>query len=322
MQKNLIDALCYAYQLGNPLAPPARCTGGLLHQTWQLETETGSVVIKLLNSAAANYLNRYRTTELIAHALEKHVPLVTALTQNQDVLFNIENETFMVFPFMAAHTLPQQSVTAQHAKQIGYALAAIHQAAIKIKNAPEVELLAFSQFDKLEKTTVQDADIAKQFAIARPAIEKIQTFYADNADLFLQDLIISHRDCDPKNVLWDAQGNFHIIDWESAGLINLNKDAIATAIYWSLDDAYQIRTEHFQAFFSGYQKIFTADQITLGFYGLLGDWLNWLDFNLLRMIKNSPSQHEFILGKKESLKTLHALPILFDQIDTHATSQS
>ena len=44
--------------------------------------------------------------------------------------------------------------------------------------------------------------------------------------------VISHRDLDPKNVMWNYNKPV-LIDWESAGYINPMQDLIETAIYWS-----------------------------------------------------------------------------------------
>ncbi|MFS1511599.1 phosphotransferase [Chengkuizengella sp. SCS-71B] len=52
------------------------------------------------------------------------------------------------------------------------------------------------------------------------------------AKLLASNTVISHRDLDSKNVMWN-QDNPVLIDWESAGYINPMQDLIETAIYWS-----------------------------------------------------------------------------------------
>lgn len=57
-------------------------------------------------------------------------------------------------------------------------------------------------------------------------------------------MVISHRDLDSKNVMWN-QYNPVLIDWESAGYINPMQDLIETAIYWSKNEKGVIDKQRF-----------------------------------------------------------------------------
>lgn len=46
--------------------------------------------------------------------------------------------------------------------------------------------------------------------------------------------VISHRDLDPKNVMWDGM-NPYLIDWEAAGPVNPYQEFLEVALYW-VDD--------------------------------------------------------------------------------------
>ena len=82
--------------------------------------------------------------------------------------------------------------------------------------------------------------MADNLELTYPIIKTTYQQYESHIPTLRKNLVISHRDCHPKNMLWDSQGQYFLIDWESAGLINKTKDTIATAIYWSLNADYSI----------------------------------------------------------------------------------
>jgi thiamine kinase-like enzyme len=47
-------------------------------------------------------------------------------------------------------------------------------------------------------------------------IVELQEKYNENLSIFNSDIVISHRDIDQKNVLWDNKNNAMIIDWEAS----------------------------------------------------------------------------------------------------------
>jgi len=98
-------------------------------------------------------------------------------------------------------------------------------------------------------------------------------------------MVISHRDLDPKNVMWD-QDNPIIIDWEAAGYINPMQELIETAIYWSESEMENIDKERFLAVIGSYRKRYGTLHanwrmvLVSGFLGKLG----WLEYSLKRSL--------------------------------------
>lgn len=300
--------------------------------------------------------NCYRVTEQIAQALSKRISAVTALTLQNDPLFYFNNQVVMVFPYLNATTVTQGAVTLDKAAQIGKALAQIHMTNIRVENVPDIDVLSTNilfnllnsdkQKEALAKKCaaintgihtkmnsaniskgikntlhnselINSTDVVNQLLDCYPLIKDIQENYQKYAKTLKNNLVISHRDCDPKNVLWDNDNNYYIIDWESAGLINKTKDLLATAIYWSFDDRYLINLDRLLTFLNVYQEnqgLINHEEITAGLYGLLNDWVSWLDFNASRLLNNSVESEEFRLGKAEAIKTLTALPVLLAQL--------
>lgn len=48
MQQTM-NLICERFTIGQMISEPVRLTGGLMHETWRLQTTTGSYVLKRLN---------------------------------------------------------------------------------------------------------------------------------------------------------------------------------------------------------------------------------------------------------------------------------
>ncbi|MCY1690938.1 hypothetical protein OVA29_09905 [Exiguobacterium sp. SL14] len=49
MMQLALDLICERFSVGQPISEPVRLMGGLLHETWRLQTTTGFYVLKRLN---------------------------------------------------------------------------------------------------------------------------------------------------------------------------------------------------------------------------------------------------------------------------------
>ncbi len=315
--KKLILAVCKAYDIGHYNSDITICAGGLQHTIYQFTTNTGQFIIKILNPNIINHPNlkdRYRITEAIAHTFSKYISAICAITHHDDPIFIFENDITMLFPYVNGKILLQNEITSQHILKLAYALACIHKANITHHPVPEVEIPK-----KIGNFNLPFENQIKQKLIKTlPVINDICEQCENNITILKNNTVISHRDLDPKNVLWN-DNNYYIIDWESVGLINRTKDLLTTALYWCFDDHYQVNLDSLVSFITIYQKncgLLLKDEIEPALNGFLGDWISWLDFNLNRMLNNSNESHEYLLGMKEASKTLQAIPIVYQQFPT------
>lgn len=67
-------------------------------------------------------------------------------------------------------------------------------------------------------------------------------------------IVISHRDLDPKNVMWSSEGQPVIIDWEAAGWVNPAQELMEVALYWSDFESGHIRKADFCAVIHAYRN--------------------------------------------------------------------
>lgn len=314
----IINAICQAYDLGQRLSAPTLCSGGLLHRVWRFRTTKNQYVIKILNPAIINQAEnivRYQVTESIARELAKHIPVVPGLTLNDDPLFYFENKVCMIFPFLNAKVLPQKAITLQHVEKISEVLAKMHQLNLSQSKAPTVELVVANFLNCEQQLEKNEKELAELWLQCEFAVNEVKQKCQLYKNILQNNLIVSHRDLDPKNVLWDEQNNLTVIDWESAGLINKTKDILATALYWSFDEEYKVRFDYLDTFlkiYTGFQKI-EKNEIEAGLYGFLNDWLNWMEFNFSRLFNSEKGSKEYTLGKVELKKTMLALPTVLKQ---------
>lgn len=131
----------------------------------------------------------------------------------------------------------------------------------------------------------------------------------ESAKILASNMVISHRDLDPKNILW-VQDNPIIIDWECAGYVNPTHELIETAIYWSENETGNIDKERFLTFISTYKnKVGTLQanwRIVLlnGFLGKLG----WLEYNLNRSLRiECTDVEEQKMGTLQTIGTINSL---------------
>lgn len=128
-----------------------------------------------------------------------------------------------------------------------------------------------------------------------------------SAQMLSLDIVISHRDLDHKNVLWN-QDNPIIIDWEAAGYINPMQELIETAFYWSENEIGSIDKKRFFAFIDGYKKRYGTIQanwsmvLISGFLSKFG----WLEYSLKRSLCiECTDKEEQQMGTAQVMETIN-----------------
>lgn len=286
-----LENLCNVLQLGNIASVSKRITGGFLHRMYAIETTQGKYAIKALNPkimlrpmAMQNFIN----SERIANIALNNIPVFPAKSFDGNFMQEIDNQFYLVFDWIDGISLKPQEINIDHCKKIGAILADIHMtdfSELGIINdwSNNEELINWNYYLKKgqEKNTVWVNELHE-------IIDKLYNWNVQankSINLFSSDMIISHRDLDPKNVMW-IQKNPIIIDWESAGYTNPMQELTETAIYWSESELGSIDKEKFMAFIEGYKKRYgtlQADWETVLISGFSGK-LDWLEYNLKRSL--------------------------------------
>lgn len=249
VNNQLFKKLCDESQLGEIIGVPVSISGGLLHKMYAVETHKGNYAIKILNpqimirpEAMMNFIN----SERIANLLSKKVPAVPAKTINGDFIQNIDNQFYLVFDWIEGKTLTSNTINHSHCEKIGSILADIHRTDFSELHIKE-ELGSHGQSIDWKYYILQGQKGKAEWV--ESLLEIVDKLYEWNAlanksnKLLSTNLVISHRDLDPKNVLWNKD-NPVLIDWESAGHVNPMHDLIETALYWSNDNTGDMNQFH------------------------------------------------------------------------------
>lgn len=314
--------LCQVSQLGELLNAPESIFGGLLHRMYAVETTKGKYAIKLLNpqimirpTAIRNYIN----SEKIANFLSNNIPTLPAKNINGDFLQKVDNQFYLVFNWMEGKSLKPYEINNIHCEKIGTILAEIHKT-----DFSELGIIS-DRFDNGQSTNWNyylQKGKENRSEWVNLLLENLDNCTKWNlkaicaSESLSSNMVISHRDLDSKNVMWN-QYNPVLIDWESAGYINPMQDLIETAIYWSENEKGDIDKQRFFSFISGYKKRYGELQadwgmvLTNGFLSKLG----WLEYNLKRSLWiECTDAEEQQMGTIQVTETINAIRHYADTI--------
>ncbi|MGE0207183.1 MAG: phosphotransferase, partial [Candidatus Babeliales bacterium] len=111
--------------------------------------------------------------------------------------------------------------------------------------------------------------------------------YINAIDILRGNIVISHGDLDQKNVMWTDENQPLLIDWESARKLNPTYEIINAALDWS-GITTGFNKELFCSMIYAYKEaggIIDMRYIDAAFWGVLGNWINWMVYNIKRVIE-------------------------------------
>lgn len=309
------EKLCKVMQLGELVRESEAISGGFLHRMFSVETTKGKYAVKALNpqimlrpTAMRNIIN----SERIAKIASNKISALPAIIFNGSSIQEVDGQFFLIFNWVKGKRLKAKEINNSHWIKIGETLANIHRinfSQLEISNnsghaAEDINwkyYLNMGEESNLEWTNILRENIINLYNWSTQANE--------SAKLLSSNMIISHRDLDPKNVMW-IEDTPIIIDWESAGFVNPMHELIETAIYWSENETGDINKDRFLEFIKAYKNIFgsleTNWRIVLlnGFSGKLG----WLDYSLKRSLGiECTDKEEQNLGTSQVIETINSI---------------
>ncbi|MBS0290308.1 MAG: phosphotransferase [Proteobacteria bacterium] len=304
MNKNHISELCKQLNLGSPTNEISPVTGGLLHLMWKLDTTKGSYAIKQLSKnikLTAQIKKSYELTEKIADKFKQHgIPAISALEVKGQHLIEIDGTAYLVYPWVDAKALDKDAVSEKHALSISSLLAKMHLLNLNFSEieSPEFDIHSDKKIVRLINGSIAcHCTFASSLKENQDRIIHINHSYQSAISLIKDHVVISHGDLDQKNVLWDQNDTPILIDWESARKLNPTYEIVNSALDWS-----GITTENFNKIL--FVKMINAYQIAGGiidkkhlqaaFFGVLGNWLNWMVYNISRACNSSDSEQQKI----------------------------
>ncbi|MDX8344634.1 phosphotransferase [Rossellomorea sp. YZS02] len=305
-----IKELCNSLHLGDWVTKPVPVSGGLLHTMYAVETTKGKYAVKALNPSIMmrpDALDNYIRSERVARTVSNNVAALPAKTFGGKAIQNAGDQWFLVFDWVEGRRLPADELHADHCRRMGTVLADIHHTDFQ-EMGIEVDVTEVRPSIEWRTYLRKSQDVNEEWVrVFHENIDKLYEWDARSCDAEKRlgaDRVMSHRDLDPKNVLW-VEGNPVLIDWESAGFIHPAHDLVETALYWSgYDEA------RFKAFISGYAgkgMVLEADWEAVLANGFSGK-LDWLEYNLKRSLwMECSDREEQELGTEQVIETIREL---------------
>ena len=305
-----IKKLIKECELGNLQKEPARVSGGLLNRMYKVQTDRGIFAIKLLNPEVMKRENTKQNhifAETVSNiAKDNNVSCLPAKIIDGKILQQVDGYYFLIFDWIEGKTITDEAITIEKVKKVSKELLKIHK-------------IDFKELKEKCKAYYDTDAIDWKFYIEKIDNKKIKILLLDNRDNFTEldkqsikslkiiskNMVISHRDLDLPNILWDSNENPIIIDWESSGLINPSMEVIDTAWNWSGGQNY-FDKEKFNAFVTTYKENGgNLNEFNEALKAVYKAKFGWLEYNLKRLCGiECLDEEEKILGEKEVIRSI------------------
>ncbi len=252
--------------------------------------------------------------EKIACALSDDIPVVLSICAHGNHVHQIEGDYCIVFPWIEGKAVFAPEISPDHCRVIGDILGKIHQSDIRPDGIePEEDDAAVFEWEQYSELAaeqkLQDQEWFRQYQKSVNDIIRWNTdAYHAQGKLSLS-RVISHRDLDPKNVMWNGL-QVYLIDWEAAGYVNPDQELLEVINYWASDEKGRIQRGYFDAILESYQthreiKNVEWEPVLAGsFNGMLG----WLEYNVKRALGiEAVDADDVERGEEQVLGTLREL---------------
>ena len=321
-----MEELVKECDLGTTIKSIDKVTGGLSHRMYKVVTDKGTYAIKELNSgimkkdtAYSNFLFAENFTDL---AKANSIPAIGAIKIGNDIMKKIDNNYYMIFEWIEGTILKSEDIEEKHSEIVGKLLAKIHN-------------IDFSSIDDDNRKNINTRmyDWNNYVPIASEQNKPYFQLYKDNIDVLYDlnkkskeaieyannNLVISHRDLDRKNIMWKGD-NPYIIDWEASGYINPTLELIQVAWYWSGGDIEKIDYNKFEKVIKSYKENYNGyidSNIDVLIHADIYSGLEWIDYNLRRSlcIGHDYDDEEVHLAENEVIQSINEIRYNVSQLN-------
>lgn len=310
-----INNMMESLKLGAVINEPVQVTGGLLHKMYRVNTNKGAYAVKVLNAEIMKRPIAFQNTvnsEKIAAGFQSIIPVVSALEIGGKQIQKWNGIYYMIFDWVEGASIFPPMITSENCYAIGDVLGKIHQEKLVVDGvAPEEDGAAMFDWDKYGELLPEykAEDWANRFQEALPDIKAWNQAAYNAGEILSGTMVISHRDLDPKNVMWNGNTPL-IIDWEAAGYVNPYQELLEVINYWADDGKGGLLKENFDALLYAYTQHMELENVDWGpvFAGSFCGMLGWLEYNVKRALGiENETTDDAQAGKEQVLDTIGAL---------------
>jgi thiamine kinase-like enzyme len=271
---------------------------------WHLGTTEGLFAVKQLSADLdandPSTKKHFEATEAVAaEFLSKGIPAIGAIKGQGYYLHIVEDAGYLVYPWVEAKALHREAINSYHVEKVAQIFSEMHSAEL---NVPGLEDEGFSVMEEQNLITlVQFAHSRNSSRVAEleshlDRFREMISRHGQAVEHLCKRTVISHGDLDHKNVLWTHSDAPLVIDWESARWLNPTHEIVLEALDWS-GITLDFNESLFDHLISSYLQaggIGSFDEVEAALHCVLGDWLNWLMYNVGRSIDMQDAQQRRI----------------------------
>lgn len=196
-----------------------------------------------------------------------------------------------VYPWIEARSIFAPEIGITHCRRIGHILGLMHQADIRPKEMPyelEKEEAKRSLYDWQGYLTLaekQQAPWLSRYEMMLPDLCRWDQAAVDAMESVHSHQVISHRDLDPKNVLWQGEQPY-LIDWEAAGYVNPYQELLEVLNYWGCDETGSYDPALCRALLQAYTQFMDLREVDWApiFACSCDSMLGWLEYTLKKSL--------------------------------------
>ena len=245
-----------ALGLGRVAELPRQLTGGLLHRVFRVRPDRGIYAVKLIDPEVASRpgaIESIENSEGAAAALAGVVPAVAAIAFDGRRVRKIDGRWTVACPWAEGASVFPPDITPAHCAAIGDALGRMHAANVQAPGiTPETDRMPEIDWPELLMKAPEAPWRSRSERVLLDLIRWNGEARAAESRL-LGPPVLSHRDLDPKNVLWQGLSP-RLIDWEAAGYVNPRRELLEVLLYWADDGAGGVISGNGLALLAAYRR--------------------------------------------------------------------
>ena len=288
---------------------------------YKVVTTTGNYAVKHLNPEVMKRKdaksNHILSEKIANYAKENGIDCIPAKIIKGNALQEFNGNYFFVFDWFEGKSANENEINFDQVEKVSNLLAKIHSINFgdfkyECKLGKEILEVNWDYYiEKLENPKIKELLITNKEKLIE--LDEKSTIYANE---IRNNLVVSHRDLDLPNILWDKNNNPVIIDWESSGIVNPCEELIETAWDWSGGQKY-FDKEKFKYFVNNYKnKGGDIKDYHKAIYANFKNKSGWLEYNLKRVCRiECIDDEEQKLGEDEVIRVINEILMFYNVIE-------